>query len=123
LEGAAALGAALLLYAHHGESWTLFALLFLAPDLTLAGYLAGSRVGAAIYNLGHSYVVPLVMALAAIAGTHAALMPIALIWLAHISLDRFLGHGLQHPGASTAQTPSTKPIPATLPGVTTEASR
>ena len=83
-------------YAWHDGSWWLFAILFLAPDLSFLGYLAGPRVGAATYNLAHAYVLPGV--LLAIATTGAALaVDLALIWGAHIAFDRALGYGLKYP--------------------------
>src|SRR5690348_8198377 len=51
LEGLAALAVSLALYARAGFSWPVFALFLLAPDLSTLGYLAGPRVGAALYNL------------------------------------------------------------------------
>jgi len=54
LEGAAALAAAVALYAHAGLSWPLFALLILAPDLSMLAYLLGPRAGAAAYNSVHT---------------------------------------------------------------------
>jgi hypothetical protein len=54
LEGLAALTVGVALYGQSDSSWGVFALLFLAPDLSLAGYLAGSRAGASIYNVAHS---------------------------------------------------------------------
>ncbi len=99
LEGGAILVLALLLYARAGGNWATFAILFLAPDLSIAGYAAGSRVGAALYNLAHSYVGPLLLYAAAIdfglAGEGAA----SLIWLAHIGFDRAVGFGLKYPTA------------------------
>ena len=62
LEGIAALLLAIGLYAQQGGSWLVFAALFFAPDITFAGYLAGPRFGAAIYNVAHSYVGPLILA-------------------------------------------------------------
>jgi Domain of unknown function (DUF4260) len=56
LEGLAALAASLALYAHAGFSWPIFALFLLAPDLSMLGYLAGPRAGAAAHNLVHTYV-------------------------------------------------------------------
>ncbi len=41
LEGLAAAAAALTIYARLGGSWWLFALLILAPDLSIMGYLGG----------------------------------------------------------------------------------
>ena len=42
LEGAAVLALCVYLYARGGHSWMLFALLFLAPDISMAGY---GRIG------------------------------------------------------------------------------
>jgi hypothetical protein len=42
-------------------SWLLFFLLFLWPDLFMAGYLANPRLGAAFYNLVHTYTGPLLL--------------------------------------------------------------
>jgi hypothetical protein len=35
-----------------------FVVLFLVPDLAMVGYLGGPRVGAVVYNLLHTYLVP-----------------------------------------------------------------
>jgi hypothetical protein len=96
LEGLVALAVALWFYAQHPAGWALFAFLFLVPDLSLAAYLAGPPAGARAYNLVHSYSLPLGLLLI---GTTVAsrLFPLALIWVAHISFDRFLGFGLQYP--------------------------
>ena len=97
LEGAAALAVAVLLYARGGHPWLLFAALFLAPDLSFAGYLAGPRVGAAAYNLAHSYALPLALGGALLATGYAPAVP--LVWAAHIGFDRALGYGLKYPTA------------------------
>jgi hypothetical protein len=95
LEGLAVFALALLLYQRAGHSLLLFAALFLAPDLSLAGYLAGPRAGALAYNLVHSYVG------AALAASVALLtgrpLIVALIWAAHIGVDRAVGYGLKYP--------------------------
>jgi hypothetical protein len=62
VEGLAVLAFSAWLYARGGYSWGLFALLFLAPDLSFLAYLGGARVGAAAYNAVHSYVGPLALA-------------------------------------------------------------
>ena len=89
-----------LLYHDLRLSWILFAVLFLAPDLFMFGYLAGPRVGSALYNLGHFLVLP-VLLLALALHRHALMAP-ALIWLAHIFFDRMLGYGLKYPTAFKA---------------------
>ena len=37
------------------SSWIWFWVLFLAPDLSMIGYVFGPRVGAVTYNAGHLY--------------------------------------------------------------------
>lgn len=49
------------LYGRFGRSWLLFLVLLLAPDLGMLGYLGGRRVGAAVYDLFHTYVPPAVL--------------------------------------------------------------
>lgn len=99
LEGLAMLAAATAAYAQTGQGWGLFAALLLLPDIFMLGYLANSRVGAATYNLGHSYALP--AALGAFAFWLASPLPtaLALIWLAHVGMDRAMGYGLKYPDA------------------------
>jgi predicted ferric reductase len=83
------------LYPHH---WGIFAVLFLAPDISLLGYLrSASKASAVFYNLVHSYVLPLALGLLAWELGSALTGQLALIWLAHISFDRCLGFGLKFP--------------------------
>ena len=63
VEGATMLAGSVLLYWANGGSWWLFALLLLAPDLSMLGYLAGPRVGAVVYNAFHSYPLPAALGL------------------------------------------------------------
>jgi hypothetical protein len=85
-----------LLYGIWDGSWWLYALLFLAPDLSFAGYLAGPKQGGVIYNAGHSYMAPVALMTIGFATTQPLLLSIAMIWLAHIGLDRALGYGLKY---------------------------
>jgi hypothetical protein len=95
LEGFAVFAMSMIAYAHTGHSWLLLALLFFSPDLSIIGYLMGSRIGAAIYNLFHSYVGPAALWLAGLALRDQVPTAIALIWFAHIGFDRALGYGLK----------------------------
>lgn len=95
VEGLVALVLAVVLYSRLDYSWTLFAILFLAPDLSFAGYLAGPRAGAATYNLLHSHAGPLLLGIALLATGHGVAVP--LIWAAHVGFDRALGYGLKYP--------------------------
>jgi hypothetical protein len=85
-----------LLYAVWGGSWWIYLLLFLAPDLSFAGYLIGPREGAIIYNAVHSYMAPMALMTAGFAMAAPLMLSIAMIWLAHIGIDRALGYGLKY---------------------------
>ena len=97
LEGAAAFVMAAALYLHAGFSWPMFALLFLAPDLAMLGYLIGPRAGAVAYNVAHTTALALPLALAGFLAGEPAVLAVALIWIAHIGFDRALGYGLKYP--------------------------
>lgn len=94
LEGLAAVGLGVAAYAALGQSWLVFAMLFLAPDLFMLGYLRSAPVGALIYNLGHTYVTPALLALLGFVVGPVA-FGLAAIWVAHIGFDRMLGYGLK----------------------------
>jgi len=96
LEGAAALGLALVLYREIGEPWLRFAILLLAPDLALLGYVGGKRAGAIAYNVAHTYAIPALLFAAGLVVAHGVVMSIGLIWGAHIGADRLLGFGLKY---------------------------
>src|ERR1700739_1550654 len=96
LEGLAVATVTAVLYARTGGSWWLFAALWITPDLSMLGYLASSCWGARCYNAVHSYVVPGTLALSALLLHASALLPIALIWVNHIGVDRLMGYGLKY---------------------------
>jgi hypothetical protein len=97
IEGLVALVAAVTAYWFLGGNWWLFAILLLAPDLSFFGYSAGQKIGGTIYNLAHTYTVPAVIGAIGWFGGVPLLVEIALIWLAHIGMDRALGYGLKYP--------------------------
>jgi len=97
LEGLAVAAVSAVLYARMGASWWLFAALWLVPDLSMLGYATGRPCwGARIYNAFHTYLLPGVLALAALALHARGLVPFALIWVNHIGIDRALGYGLKY---------------------------
>ncbi len=95
LEGGVVLGGAAVAFTQLGGSWGVFAALFLTPDLSMLGYLAGPRVGAACYNAGHSYLGPALLAAVGAAQGETLLLQLAAIWVAHVGFDRLLGYGLK----------------------------
>jgi len=96
LEGLAMAAISAVLYARMGASWWLFAALWLTPDLSMLGYLAGACWGARIYNAIHTYVTPAALALCALLLQAHISLAIALIWVNHIGVDRLLGYGLKY---------------------------
>ena len=100
LEGLLLLVLSLVLYARTGAGWGTFAALLLLPDVSLAAYLGGPRAGALVYNAAHSELGPVALGLSALSGwVPAALLPVALIWAAHVGMDRALGYGLKYASA------------------------
>jgi Domain of unknown function (DUF4260) len=98
IEGAVVLLCACLLYRYCGANWSMFFILFLWPDLAMAGYLISVKVGAQCYNAAHNYAFPLALGAATYSApqTHRGLFAFAIIWMAHIGFDRALGYGLKY---------------------------
>jgi len=96
LEGLVALAAATFVYREAGFSWLLFAGLFFLPDVSMLGYLGGNKAGAAVYNAGHTYLLPGVLAAFGWWVDLRFAMAAAFVWVAHIGFDRALGYGLKH---------------------------
>lgn len=96
LEGAALFVAATVAFFVLGGTWWVFLLLLLVPDLGMLGYLAGPGRGARTYDAVHTTVAPLaLLGLSLVAGT-PFVTGLALIWLAHIGMDRAVGYGLKY---------------------------
>ena len=96
LEGLTLFAAMLVLYATWGGSWWIFAILFLAPDLSFVAYLIDPKTGAFVYNAAHSYMAPVALLTLGFAIGEPLILSIAMIWLAHIGIDRALGYGLKY---------------------------
>lgn len=90
-----------------------FVLLLLLPDISFIGYLFGKKKGALLYNIAHSFVVPIIFTLVSfyclsyasnlarapmesLNNLPALLLKIGELWIAHIFFDRFLGFGLKY---------------------------
>jgi hypothetical protein len=97
VEGGLQLAIACIAYGHFfPQQWGLFALFFLAPDLSLLAFASKQgAISAAVYNLAHTEALPLLLGLAAFETHHPFGGKLTLIWMAHISFDRLLGYGLK----------------------------
>lgn len=79
-----------------GTSWWIFALLLIVPDLSVLGYLFGSKVGAFVYNFFHSYGLGLAVVALAFTTAASSIWVIAgLMIVAHVGIDRSMGYGLK----------------------------
>lgn len=89
----------LLLYIHFNYSLLLFLLLLLVPDITMFGYIFNPKIGAFFYNIGHHLSLPFLLFIIAFMNDFSTLLMIALIWIAHIYMDRSVGFGLKYENA------------------------
>jgi hypothetical protein len=96
LEGMVLFVGMTLLYGLWDGSWWVYAILFLAPDLSFAAYLGGPKVGAIVYNAAHSYLGPVALMTVGLATEAPLTLSLAMIWLSHIGIDRALGYGLKY---------------------------
>ena len=96
LEALALWGLSVFLFAQLGYAWWWYPVLFFVPDLSMAGYLAGTRVGAMVYNIVHHHMVSLCLYVAGFFLGIPVLQLTGVILLGHSNLDRALGYGLKH---------------------------
>ena len=96
VEGLTLFAGMTLLYGVWGGSWWIYAVVFLVPDLSFLAYLAGPKAGAAVYNTMHTYMPPLILSVIGFAISMPLTLSVAMIWMAHIGIDRALGFGLKY---------------------------
>lgn len=96
LDGAVLFVASILLFAATHQRWWIFPTLLFVPDVSMLGYLRGTKVGAFLYNAGHSYLLPSLTVLYGWRYHHVLVSAIGVIWLGHIGVDRLLGYGLKY---------------------------
>jgi hypothetical protein len=79
-----------------GFDWYWLPIMFLVFDTSAVGYFFSPKIGAVIYNIGHSIVGPAIALVVFVATSDNLYLFIALTWLFHIFVDRALGYGLKH---------------------------
>lgn len=94
----------------NGSIWLLLGLA-LAPDLSMLGYLAGTRVGSWSYNTIHTYTLPLTLGAVGFWGDVRLALLIALVWIGHIGVDRMIGYGLKYESGFKDTHLSSQPVP------------
>jgi Domain of unknown function (DUF4260) len=99
LEGLAAFGAGLVLYAVNGGDWLWAIPALLLPDLSAAGYLLSQRIGTFTYNLVHNWAPGFVVLGLGLWLGSPGLQIVAAILIAHVGVDRAMGYGLKLPSS------------------------
>ncbi len=97
LEGLAVFIAAIIIYAQQQGSGLAFIILLFSVDLSAVGYLVNTRVGSIVYNTAHTYALPILLAVISLLTASPVSLQLALIWFAHIGMDRLMGFGLKYP--------------------------
>ena len=90
---------ALFLFSELDYGWGWYALLFLAPDLSMVGYLANPRLGAWTYNLVHHKGLAVTLYILGAVFLIPWLRFAGTLLLGHSSFDRVFGYGLKHEDA------------------------
>ena len=99
VEGMAVLILAMFAYGRLEVSWLVFLILFLWPDLAIVVYAVNKDWGTAVYNLLHTYTLPIILLIAAVLLSSTFAIQFAIIWFAHIGMDRLFGYGLKYTSA------------------------
>lgn len=63
----------------------------------MVGYMLNNKIGAFLYNIGHSSVNPTILLIVGLLGDYTNIKLWSYAWLFHIGVDRAIGYGLKHP--------------------------
>ncbi|PEJ07324.1 DUF4260 domain-containing protein [Bacillus wiedmannii] len=95
-EGLVVFVATIYAYSIYEFSWIIFFVFLLAPDVSMLAYGINNRVGAKIYNICHTYIISILIAIIGVYFKIDTVIIIGLIWTAHIGMDRMFGYGLKY---------------------------
>ncbi len=99
LEDAAIAVFAAVLFLMTGFAWWWLGVLFLVPDVSMVGYAASPRVGAAVYNVVHHRAIAVGFYCLGVLLRQPVLLAAGSLLLFHSSVDRVLGYGLKYPSS------------------------
>ena len=80
----------------YNSPWWCYALMAIAPDISMLGYLAGNKVGAASYNLFHHKGIAIAIFIAGFQYKIDYMTITGIILFGHSSMDRVFGYGLKY---------------------------
>lgn len=92
-------GITIFLFSRLDFAWWWYPALLFAPDLSMLGYLGGTRVGAFTYNFIHHKALGISIFVFGIISANQVAQLAGLILFGHSSMDRVFGYGLKYPDA------------------------
>lgn len=95
VEGAAIFVSATIIYFYNDLSWIFYLVLLFTFDIFMIGYAINRRVGAVVYNIGHSLIFPSLLVVVFMFAPGSILLGLICLWFAHVGIDRALGYGLK----------------------------
>ncbi len=96
LEGLTLAGLMVVLTYKSNQSLLYLPITFLFFDISALGYLLNKKIGALIYNTGHSSNLPTIILILGLLFELRTMQVFSYAWLFHIGIDRALGFGLKH---------------------------
>ena len=78
-------------------TWWVYPVWFLAPDISMLGYLINTKSGAYCYNLFHHKLLAIVVGCTGFYLQNEWWIFAGIILFGHSSFDRILGYGLKYP--------------------------
>lgn len=99
IEEAAFFGWSLFLFSRLNVRWWWFPLLLFVPDISMAGYLLNTRIGAVVYNIVHHRAISISLYVAGAILGNSPVQLAGIMLFAHSTLDRVFDYGLKYPDA------------------------
>jgi Domain of unknown function (DUF4260) len=96
IEEGVQLALAVYLFGHLPFAWWSYVALFIAPDISMLGYIFGPAIGAYCYNIFHHKGIAILMYLAGAYTSSDVMMFVGLLLFGHSAFDRMLGYGLKY---------------------------
>lgn len=96
LEHIALFAFSIFLFSHTAFEWWWFPLLILSPDISMVGYLGGSRMGAFFYNLFHHQAVAIIVLCIGWQFEIEWIYLAGIILFGHSNMDRVFSYGLKY---------------------------
>lgn len=81
---------------HYEAAWWWYLMLLVGPDISMLGYLAGTKTGAIAYNLFHHKAIGIGLMMTGYILPLNELLLVGIVLFSHSSLDRMMGYGLKY---------------------------